>query len=97
MAQVRFKKNEDGFRELRYADETRKMLEAKAKIVADACNSSLTQNGASDVMPGYIILSRPGRRVKQGRWRVSVTASTPHAIRHNGIHNTLLRALGGAR
>lgn len=97
MAEMRFKPNIEGFREIRYMDSTREMLEAAALTVADAANETLTLNGPSDKSPGYKVFSRAGRRVKQGRWRVSVTAITPHAIRHNAVHNTLLRALGGAR
>jgi hypothetical protein len=97
MAEVRFKPRIDGFREIRYSSEAQRMLEAVAHTVADTANGSLVQNGPRDVQPGYAIRSRPGKRVKQGRWRVSVTAVTQHAIRHNAIHNTLLRALGGAR
>lgn len=97
MAEVKFKPNIDGFREIRYMDSTREMLEGVALTVAEAANDTLTLNGPSDKSPGYKVFSRPGKRVKQGRWRVSVTAITPHAIRHNAIHNTLVRALGGAR
>lgn len=95
MTQVRFKANIDGFREIRYMDATREMLEAAALTVADAANDTLTLNGESDRSPGYKVFSRPGKRVKQGRWRVSVTAVTPHAVRSNAVHNTLLRVLGG--
>lgn len=94
---IRFKPKIEGFREIRYSDETARMLESVAKTVADTCNESLKLNGPRDVSPGYKVISRPGKRVRQGRWRVSVTAVTRHAIRHNAIHNTLLRALGGAR
>jgi hypothetical protein len=97
MAEIRFKPRIEGFRELRYSPETQDMLEAVALTVADSANSSLKLNGPRDVSPGYKVSSRPGRRVRQGRWRVSVTAVTRHAIRHNAVHNTLLRALGGAR
>lgn len=95
MADFKFKANIDGFREIRYMDSTKEMLEAVALTVADTANSSLTLNGSSDRSPGYKVFSRAGKRVRQGRWRVSVTAVTPHAIRHNAVHNTLLRALGG--
>jgi len=97
MAQVRFKPRVEGFREIRYSSETQKMLEAVALTVANTANGSLKLNGPRDVAPGYKVSSKPGRRVKQGRWRVSVTAVTRHAIRHNAVYNTLLRALGGAR
>ena len=96
MSEVRFKANVNGFREIRYMDSTREMLEAVGLTVANAANDTLTLNGASDTT-GYKVFSRPGKRVKQGRWRVSVTAVTPHAIRSNAIHNTLLRVLGGGR
>lgn len=97
MAEIRFKTNVEGFREIRYSTPTRDMLEAVALTVANTCNDSFTTNGPRDVEPGYRVMSQPGRRVKQGRWRVSVTAVTRHAIRHNAKHNTLLRALGGAK
>lgn len=96
MSEVRFKANVNGFREIRYMDSTRNMLEAVGLTVANAANDTMTLNGESDTT-GYKVFSRPGRRVKQGRWRVSVTAVTPHAIRSNAIHNTLLRVLGGGR
>ena len=96
MVQIRFEKNVEGFRELRYSDRTRGMLEGIGSTVADAANSTLQLNGPRD-RTGYKVTSRPGRRVKQGRWRVSVTAVTRHAIRHNAKYNTLLKALGGAR
>jgi hypothetical protein len=95
--EVRFKVNADGFRDIRYSQPVQDMLEAVGKTVADTCNDSLVTNGPTDVKPGYKVSSRPGRRVRQGRWRVSVTAVTTHAIRHNAVHNTLLKALGGAR
>lgn len=97
MADIKFKASIDGFRDIRYMDSTRQMLEAAALTVADAANGSMTLNGAADKSPGFKVFSRPGKRVKQGRWRVSITAITPHAIRHNAIHNTLLRALGGGQ
>lgn len=87
---IRFEPNIDGFREIRYSDKTESMLEAIGNTVADTCNDSL-----KDSTPGYKVMSRPGKRAPQGRWRVSVTAVTPHAIQDNAIHNTLLRALGG--
>jgi hypothetical protein len=96
MTPVRFKANVDGFREIRYSGPVQDMLEAVGLTVADAANSTLKLNGARDVSPGYEVKSQAGRRVKQGRWRVSVTAVTRHAIRHNAVHNTLIRALGGA-
>jgi len=91
---IRFKKNNAGFKELRYRDETRSMLEAVAHTVADAANSTLDTNGPRDTKPGYMIFSQPGAAKPYGRWRTSVTAVTRHAIRHNSIHNTLVRALG---
>ena len=91
---IRFKANIAGFKELRYRDETRSMLEAVAHTVADAANSTLETKGPRDTKPGYMIFSQPGAAKPQGRWRVSVTAVTQHAIRHNSIHNTLMRALG---
>jgi hypothetical protein len=96
VVQIRFKKNVEGFRDLRYSDATRDILEAVGLTVADAANSTLELNGPRD-KPGYKVTSRPGRKVKQGRWRVSVTAVTRHAIRHNAKYNTLLKALGGGR
>ena len=97
MAQIRFKANIEGFREIRYSDATSAMLEAVALTVANTANANLTQNGPRDITPGYRVFSRPGRRVRQGRWRTSVTAVSRHAIRHNAVHNTLLRALGSVK
>ena len=93
---IRFEKNDDGFRALRYSNPTRRMLEGIGSEVADAANSTLQLNGPRD-RTGYKMTSRPGRIQKQGRWRVSVTAVTRHAIRHNAKYNTLLKAVGGAR
>lgn len=97
MTEVRFKQNIAGFLELRYSEPTRRILEAVAHTIADICNDQLTIENPTDLKPGYEIRSQAGKKVKQGRWRVSVTAWTPHAIRHNAIHNTLLRALGGGK
>jgi len=98
MSAVRFKISAQGKKEIRYWNSTARILEAAAHTIADTANSSLTLNGPRDVAPGYAISSRPGKPVKTlGRWRVSVTAVTRHAIRHNAVHNTLLRALGGGR
>jgi hypothetical protein len=94
---IRFKKNDAGFRELRYRDETRSMLEAVAHTMADSANSTLETNGPRDVKPGYMIFSQPGEAKPYGRWRVSVTAVSRHAIRHNAVHNTLVRVLNGGR
>jgi len=98
MAEVRFKISSQGKREIRYWPSTARMLEAVALTIADTANGSLKLNGPRDVSPGYAIRSQPGKpKGTSGRWRVSVTAVTQHAIRHNAIHNTLLRALGGAK
>lgn len=91
---IRFKISDQGKKEIRYWDSTARILEAAAHTIADTCNSQLTINNPTDLKPGYEIISRPGKPDGTlGRWRVSVTAWTPHAIRHNAIHNTLLRAL----
>ena len=98
MAEVRFKINGAGKRDIRYWDSTARVLEAAAHTIADTANGSLKLNGPRDVAPGYAIRSQPGNpKGTLGRWRVSVAAVTTHAIRHNAVHNTLLRALGGGR
>ena len=98
MAEVRFKISAQGKKEIRYWDYTARVLEAVAHTIADAANSSLKLNGSGDLSPGYVIRSKPGRPDGTlGRWRVSVAAVTPHAIRHNAVHNTLLRVSGIAR
>ena len=98
MAKVRFKISGQGKRDIRYWNSTARMLEAVGLTIADTANSSLTLNGPGDRSPGYVIRSAPGRpKGTSGRWRVSVAAVTPHAIRHNAVHNTLVRALGGAK
>lgn len=100
MATVKFKPKPGAEREIRYWSSTQQMLESVGLTVADAANSQLEYNGPSDKSPGFKVFSRRGRMKGPkgfGRWRVSVTATTPHAIRHNAIHNTLLRALGGGR
>jgi hypothetical protein len=100
MGEIRFKPKPGGEREIRYWDSTRSVLEGVAYTIAETANSQLKLNGPRDVDPGYKIESKRGKLVGPkgfGRWRVSVTAVTRHAIRHNAVHNTLLRALGGAR
>jgi len=98
MAEVRFKINHGGKRDIRYWDSTARMLEAVAHTIADTANNSLKLNGPRDVSPGYVIRSKPGTpKGTLGRWRVSVAAVTQHAIRHNAVHNTLVRALNGAK
>ena len=98
MAEVRFKINHGGKRDIRYWDTTAQMLEAVAQTIADTANNSLKLNGPKDVSPGYVIRSKPGTpKGTLGRWRVSVAAVTQHAIRHNAVHNTLVRALNGAK
>ena len=95
MGRVRFKANIAGFREIRYSAPVQGVLEGIGLTVMNAANSTLKLNGGTD--RGYEMTSRPGRQVKQGRWRVSVAAISPHAIRHNAKYNTLLRALGGGQ
>lgn len=93
MATISFKKNNAGFRDVRYRNETRDMLEALAKTVADRANDSFKPGGQRDI--GYVVGSQAGARRPYGRWRVTVAAVSPHAIRHNARHNTLLKALNG--
>ena len=96
MADVRYVRSKTGEREIRYWDSTRRVLEQLGYTVAETANSSLKLNGPSDV--GYVVSSRAGKLVGPrgfGRWRVSVAAVSPHAIRHNARHNTLLKALNG--
>ena len=90
---IKFKKNNDGFREIRYRNETRSMLEALGYTVAERANSTFKPSGPSD--RGYVVSSRAGARKPYGRWRVSVAAIGPHANRHNAVHNTLVKALNG--
>jgi hypothetical protein len=98
MGEIRFKISAQGKKDIRYWDSTARMLEAVAHTIADTANGSLKLNGPRDLAPGYVIRSKPGKPDGTlGRWRVSVAAVTPHAIRHNAVHNTLLRALGGAK
>lgn len=98
MGRVEFEKNGEGFADLRYSDQVRALLEAVGSVVLDAANDSLKLNGPDDPSPGYVMYSQPGEhKGTLGRWRVSVTAVTPHAVHHEGVHNTLLRALGGAQ
>lgn len=96
MGDVPFKKNAKGFADLRYSDQVRALLEAVGSTVLDTANDSLKLSGHED--PGFEMRSRPGKPAGTlGRWRVSVAAVSQHAIRHNAIHNTLLRALGGGQ
>jgi len=95
MAQVRFKANVAGFRAIRYSGPVQNMLEGIGLTVLNAANSSFTRNGGTD--RPYEMTSQPGKQVRQGRWRVSVAAVSPHTIRHNAKYNTLVRALGGGR
>jgi hypothetical protein len=93
MSAIRFKKNIAGFRDVRYRQKTQAMLEAVAQGVADTANQTLKLNGPTDL--GYVVGSQPGARRPFGRWRVTVAAVSPHAIRHNAKYNTLVKALNG--
>lgn len=100
MAQIKLKITPGAERKIRYWDSTRQMLEGVGLTIADAANATLDYNGEADKSPGYKVFSRKGQLKGPkgfGRWRVSVTAVTPHAIRSNAIHNTLLKVLGGGR
>jgi len=92
MNNITFKKNNAGFRDVRYRRETQQMLEAVARTVADTANSTFKPSGRSD--RGYQVFSYAGARKPYGRWRTGVVAVGPHANRHNAVHNTLVRALG---
>jgi hypothetical protein len=95
MGRIRFKANIAGFREIRYSEPVQGVLEGIGLTVMNAANSTLKLSGGTD--RGYEMTSQPGKQVRQGRWRVSVAATAPHAIRHNAKYNTLLRALGGGQ
>lgn len=41
----------------------------------------------------YDIDSRQGARKPSGRWKVSIATANAHAMREEGRHNTLLKAL----
>ena len=100
MGKVRFKKTPGAERKIRYSGPVQSVLEGIGLTVANAANSQLKLNGDSDLRPGYRMRSEAGAKVGPkgfGRWRVSVTAFTPHARRHNAKYNTLLRALGGGQ
>ncbi len=100
MSQIKFVKKPGAERKIRYSGPVRSMLEGIGTNVANSANSQLKLNGQSDLSPGYRMRSQPGALVGPrgfGRWRVSVTAFTPHARRHNAKYNVLLRALGGAQ
>jgi hypothetical protein len=97
MGKVTFKLNNAGTRDIRYWDSTARVLEAIGYTIAETANNSLKLNGPTDRDPGYVLKSQPGNpNGTLGRWRVSVAAVTPHAIRHNAIHQTLVKALNGA-
>lgn len=84
-------------RKIRYLPKVADFLTNLGEQVAQTANSTLDYNGTSDLQPGYSVSSRPGRRVGPrgfGRWRVTVAAVTPHAKRHNAVHNTLKKAIG---
>ena len=100
MNKIRFKRKPGAEREIRYSAPVQNVLEGIGLTVANAANSQLKLNGDSDLRPGYRMRSEPGAKKGPkgfGRWRVSVTAFTPHARRHNAKYNTLLRALGGGQ
>jgi len=48
MNNITFKKNNAGFRDVRYRRETQQMLEAVARTVADTANSTFKPSGRSD-------------------------------------------------
>ena len=95
MARVRFVKKPGAERSIRYSGPVRNMLEGIGTTVVNSANSTFKLNGGTD--RGYTMKSQPGRRIPKGRWRVSVAATSPHAIRHDAKYNTLVRALGGGR
>lgn len=83
-------------RRIRYLPATAALLESYGQRIVDSANSNLTTNGPSDYRPGYKMSSKAGARKPFGRHRVTVAATTHHAIRHNARHNTLMSALGSA-
>ena len=95
MARVRFVKKPGAERSIRYSGPVRNMLEGIGTTVVNSANSTFKLNGGTD--RGYTMKSQAGRRIPKGRWRVSVAATSPHAIRHDAKYNTLVRALGGGR
>jgi hypothetical protein len=100
MSEIKFVKKPGAERSIRYSGPVKSMLEGIGTNVLNSANSQLKLNGDSDLSPGYRMRSEPGALKGPrgfGRWRVSVTAFTPHARRHNAKYNVLLRALGGGQ
>lgn len=95
MTTIRFKKRKGAFQELRYSPEMQSYLEQIASGVAAAANNSYKPNGDNDPADGFRTSSQPGAKKPYGRWRTTVITVTPHARRHNAVHNTLLSVLGG--
>lgn len=90
MNNVRFKKNDAGFYDVRRMPEVVRLLEVAAQSVADKANDMA---GTDE----YRIGSQQGRKAPQGRWRTSVVTAGNHAKRDNAKHDTLLKALESVR
>lgn len=86
---VRIEWNRGALRSIRYGDsapKVREALEDWAERIAATANGGISSDG-------YKTSSRPGRRVKQGRWRTTVITANAEAMQDNASNNTLVRAL----
>lgn len=86
-------------RRIRFLPATARLLESYGQRIADSANERLKLNGPTDYAPGYKISSRRGALKGPrgfGRHRVTVAATTHHAIRHNARHQTLMTLLDSA-
>jgi hypothetical protein len=90
MPAPRFKANNAGFYDVRRLPKLRSLLLHIAEDVAADANQM-------DATDEYLVSSQQGRKDPQGRWRASVVTAGTHAKRANAKHNTLLKALGGAK
>lgn len=66
------------------------LIDIEETIAEDVAARANQMAGSDD---GFKTGSRQGAKKPQGRWRTSVVAASPHAARHNAIHNTLIKAL----
>lgn len=86
---LKIKWNRGALRGIRYGDtapKVRSTLEDWSERIAATANGGISSDG-------YRTSSRPGRRVKQGRWRTTVITANGEAMRDNMSQNRLVKTL----
>lgn len=90
---LRVEMNYESLAQIRSSAGVRAFLEAKAGMVADACNREARTKG----FKVGSIQGRGRRGPTSRRWRASVITTNRWAIRHNAHHQTLVRNLEAAK